>query len=242
MRISRCGLPPGTGAPVLPLCYCALLRQPGELIERRHAKPVRASARPRCRRAAEAGPGPAAGQIRDRVGAKLAALSTAVDGDRTVSGGVLGRIVAGAAVYRPRHRPFPVRRPGAGRAVSAHQVSLAEPRRGLEPARPRLGHSPSPGDRADRYAQDPGSGGAGAVAGAARTHAGIGQAPPRRAAPAAGDQRSWRTEAASDWNGVLSPANIRVDAWVTPPLYTGKPPVILSAANKEATIPATRPV
>jgi uncharacterized protein (TIGR02302 family) len=56
---------------------------------------------------------------------------------------------------------------------------------------------------------------------------------------AAGDERSLRTEAAFDWNGVLSPANIRVDAWVTPPLYTGKPPVILSAANKEAGIPAT---
>jgi uncharacterized protein (TIGR02302 family) len=56
---------------------------------------------------------------------------------------------------------------------------------------------------------------------------------------AAGDERSLRTEAAFDWNGVLSPANIRVDAWVTPPLYTAKPPVILSAANKEATIPAT---
>jgi uncharacterized protein (TIGR02302 family) len=51
---------------------------------------------------------------------------------------------------------------------------------------------------------------------------------------AAGDERTMRTEAAFDWNGVLSPANIRVDAWVTPPLYTGKPPIILSAANKEA--------
>jgi uncharacterized protein (TIGR02302 family) len=51
---------------------------------------------------------------------------------------------------------------------------------------------------------------------------------------AAGDERIMRTEAAFDWNGVLSPANIRVDAWVTPPLYTGKPPIILSAANKEA--------
>ena len=37
-----------------------------------------------------------------------------------------------------------------------------------------------------------------------------------------------------DWNGVLAPANVRVDAWVTPPNYTGKPPIILSAANKEA--------
>ena len=51
-----------------------------------------------------------------------------------------------------------------------------------------------------------------------------------------------RTEAAFDWNGVLSPANIRVDAWVTPPLYTGKPPIILSAANKEAALPAAGPL
>jgi len=54
---------------------------------------------------------------------------------------------------------------------------------------------------------------------------------------AAGDERWLRTAAAFDWNGVLSPANIRVDAWVTPPLYTGKPPIILSAANKEAGTP-----
>ena len=54
---------------------------------------------------------------------------------------------------------------------------------------------------------------------------------------AAGDERLMRTEAAFDWNGVLSPANIRVDAWVTPPVYTGKPPIILSAANKEASGP-----
>lgn len=51
---------------------------------------------------------------------------------------------------------------------------------------------------------------------------------------AAGDERLLRTEAAFDWDGVLAPANIRVDAWVTPPLYTAKPPIILSAANKEA--------
>jgi len=54
---------------------------------------------------------------------------------------------------------------------------------------------------------------------------------------AAGGDRVMRTEAAFDWNGVLSPANIRVDAWVTPPAYTSKPPIILSAANKEATGP-----
>jgi uncharacterized protein (TIGR02302 family) len=59
---------------------------------------------------------------------------------------------------------------------------------------------------------------------------------------AAGDERALRTEAAFDWNGVLSPANIRVDAWVTPPVYTGKPPVILSAANKEGALPAAGPL
>jgi hypothetical protein len=59
---------------------------------------------------------------------------------------------------------------------------------------------------------------------------------------AAGDERLLRTEAAFDWNGVLAPANIRVDAWVTPPLYTGKPPIILSAANKEAAVPVAGPL
>ena len=51
---------------------------------------------------------------------------------------------------------------------------------------------------------------------------------------AAGDDRTMRIAAAFDWNGVLAPANVRVDAWVTPPVYTSKPPIILSAANKDA--------
>ena len=60
---------------------------------------------------------------------------------------------------------------------------------------------------------------------------------------AAGDERAMRLGAAFNWNGVLAPANVRVDAWVTPPLYTGKPPVILSAANKEAAaLPASGPL
>ncbi len=59
---------------------------------------------------------------------------------------------------------------------------------------------------------------------------------------AAGDERTMRVAAAFDWNGVLSPANIRVDAWVTPPLYTAKPPIILSAANKEAAVPLAGPL
>ncbi len=44
---------------------------------------------------------------------------------------------------------------------------------------------------------------------------------------AAGDERVKRIAAAFDWQGVVSPANFRVDAWVTPPLYTGRPPVML---------------
>ncbi len=59
---------------------------------------------------------------------------------------------------------------------------------------------------------------------------------------AAGDERLMRTAAAFDWNGVLSPANIRVDAWVTPPNYTAKPPIILSAANKEVGVPVSGPL
>ena len=59
---------------------------------------------------------------------------------------------------------------------------------------------------------------------------------------AAGDERRMRVAAAFDWNGILAAANVRVDAWVTPPLYTGKPPIILSAANKEAAIPAAGPL
>lgn len=59
---------------------------------------------------------------------------------------------------------------------------------------------------------------------------------------AAGDERRMRIAAAFDWNGVLEPANVRVDAWVTPPVYTGKPPVILSAANRDAASPDSGPL
>src|SRR6201747_1953700 len=51
-----------------------------------------------------------------------------------------------------------------------------------------------------------------------------------------------RVAAACDWNGVLAPANVRVDAWVTPPAYTGKPPIILSAANRDAGAPDGGPL
>ena len=59
---------------------------------------------PDAARAAAAGAGLAAGQIRDRVGAELAASGAAPDRRRTVSGGVLGRAVAGAAVCGARRR------------------------------------------------------------------------------------------------------------------------------------------
>jgi len=59
---------------------------------------------------------------------------------------------------------------------------------------------------------------------------------------AAGDERNLRVASAFDWNGVLAPTNIRVDAWVTPPVYTGRPPIILSSANRESAVPASGPL
>ncbi len=44
---------------------------------------------------------------------------------------------------------------------------------------------------------------------------------------AAGGERWQRVAAAFDWAGVVLPANFRVDAWVMPPAYTGKPPIVL---------------
>ncbi|ABD90394.1 TIGR02302 family protein [Rhodopseudomonas palustris] len=51
---------------------------------------------------------------------------------------------------------------------------------------------------------------------------------------AAGEERTSRVAAAFDWNGVLAPATTRVDAWVAPPLYTNKPPIILTASREAA--------
>src|SRR4029077_6699665 len=70
---------------------------------------------------------------------------------------------------------------------------------------------------------------------------------------AAGGERWKRIAAAFDWQGVVLPANFRVDAWVTPPACTGKPPIILAgihpgetaraadAAGEPGTVPARRP-
>jgi uncharacterized protein (TIGR02302 family) len=45
---------------------------------------------------------------------------------------------------------------------------------------------------------------------------------------AAGDEHLKRIAAAFDWQGVVAPANFRIDAWVTPPVYTRRPPVMLA--------------
>ena len=65
---------------------------------------------------------------------------------------------------------------------------------------------------------------------------------------AAGGDRYKRVAAAFDWQGVVSPANYRIDAWVTPPAYTGRPPLILpglrpgeqllARSNGPVTVPA----
>src|SRR6516165_835076 len=44
---------------------------------------------------------------------------------------------------------------------------------------------------------------------------------------AAGGERGKRIWAAFDWQGVVVPVNFRLDAWVSPPAYTAKPPIIL---------------
>ncbi len=44
---------------------------------------------------------------------------------------------------------------------------------------------------------------------------------------AAGGERISRVTAAFDWQGVVAPPNFRIDAWVNPPVYTGRPPVML---------------
>lgn len=54
---------------------------------------------------------------------------------------------------------------------------------------------------------------------------------------AAGGDRAERVMAAFDWDGAFSGAAVRVDAWITPPPYTGRPPVILSASTNRNVAP-----
>jgi uncharacterized protein (TIGR02302 family) len=59
---------------------------------------------------------------------------------------------------------------------------------------------------------------------------------------AAGGDRIKRITAAFDWQGVVAPANFRVDAWVTPPLYTGRAPVMLPGLRPGESAQAAAPV
>ena len=59
---------------------------------------------------------------------------------------------------------------------------------------------------------------------------------------AAGGERWKRITAAFDWHGVVAPANFRIDAWVTPPNYTGKPPVMLAGLRPGETAQVAAPV
>ena len=59
---------------------------------------------------------------------------------------------------------------------------------------------------------------------------------------AAGGERVKQVTAAFDWSGVVAPANFRIDAWVTPPVYTGRPPVMLPGLRPGDTAQAIAPV
>lgn len=59
---------------------------------------------------------------------------------------------------------------------------------------------------------------------------------------AAGGDRNRRVAMAFDWHGVVAPANYRVDAWVTPPAYTARPPVILPGLRPGETARASAPI
>jgi len=62
---------------------------------------------------------------------------------------------------------------------------------------------------------------------------------------AAGGERWKRVAAAFDWQGVALPADFRVDAWVTPPAYTGRAPIMLPGIHPgevAATVQAEGPI
>jgi uncharacterized protein (TIGR02302 family) len=59
---------------------------------------------------------------------------------------------------------------------------------------------------------------------------------------AADGERVKRVAAAFDWQGVVAPANFRIDAWVTPPVYTGRPPVMLPGLRPGETAQTAAPI
>ncbi|MBX6328706.1 MAG: TIGR02302 family protein [Pseudolabrys sp.] len=54
---------------------------------------------------------------------------------------------------------------------------------------------------------------------------------------AAAGERWKRVLAAFDWSGVVAPANFRIDAWITPPVYTGRAPILLPGLHPGASAP-----
>lgn len=58
----------------------------------------------------------------------------------------------------------------------------------------------------------------------------------------AGGDRERRIAAAFNWQGVVAPANYRIDAWVAPPPYTQRPPVLLQGLRPGEVRRAAGPV
>ena len=208
-------------------------------------------------RADHPGPARAGAQTRARqpvVGAAMAGAGHAGDRARPVPGILLGRPVAGACrrLRAPSAFSFSwcwprwLRRRWSCCDCRASMTACA----GSTAAAAR----PPAGDRDRRRArrQSERSGRPGALARPCRARADVGaQAQGRLAAAeavacairwrcarwcsswlvasffAASGERMKRITAAFDWHGVVAPANFRIDAWVTPPNYTGRPPVML---------------
>ena len=57
----------------------------------------------------------------------------------------------------------------------------------------------------------------------------------------ADSDRSRRIAAAFDWTGALTPRLYRVDAWIAPPLYTGRAPVLLAGIRHDEAAPGETP-
>ncbi|MET0867136.1 MAG: TIGR02302 family protein, partial [Pseudorhodoplanes sp.] len=59
---------------------------------------------------------------------------------------------------------------------------------------------------------------------------------------AAGGDRYRRVATAFNWQGAVAPSNYRIDAWVTPPQYTARPPVILPGLRPGEAVRAQAPI
>ena len=201
-----------------------------------------------------AGPGAEPGALDDLLGAAVAGAGVDRDRDRPVPGAVLARAVAVAAADRARDRSrrvFPARRPRRSRRCSccACPSTIDGLRRLDRNAACRTGRPPPSPTRSRPRPRILSRLRCGAPMSSARCARPRPSRPARRCRGsrcairsrcarswsmlvvatffAAGGERIKRVAAAFDWQGVMVPANFRIDAWVTPPTYTGRPPVIL---------------